>query len=103
MCLSTEKQLVKYLLESYAKAGIIGRPVSNTTETLKILFGVSLVQILSLNEKDQVLTTNIWCSYVSSICVIDPSELLLEAYNSKVLGRIQGRSIVPSGEENRND
>ncbi|XP_018538998.2 neuronal acetylcholine receptor subunit alpha-7 [Lates calcarifer] len=36
------------------------RPVSNDSETLTVKFGLSLMQIMDVDEKNQVLTTNIW-------------------------------------------
>ncbi len=64
--MSDEKRLIKHLLDNYAHVGIVGRPVYNTTDTVKVQYGMALIQILDLNEKDQVLTTNFWCRYVSS-------------------------------------
>ncbi|OAF65326.1 Acetylcholine receptor subunit beta [Intoshia linei] len=61
--LSHEQRLIKYLLEHYAKIGVIGRPVYNTTDTVQVYYGLALVQILDLDEKNQVLTTNAWSRY----------------------------------------
>ncbi|XP_028257594.1 neuronal acetylcholine receptor subunit alpha-7-like isoform X2 [Parambassis ranga] len=36
------------------------RPVLNDSETLTVNFGLSLMQIMDVDEKNQVLTTNIW-------------------------------------------
>ena len=63
--LSNEKRLIKDLLENYAKVGIVGRPVRNTAITITVDFGLALIQILDLDEKNQILNTNIWSRYVS--------------------------------------
>ena len=61
---SDEKRLIKYLLDSYREVGVIGRPVANISTTIKVNFGLALVQLLNLDEKNQVLTTNMWSRYV---------------------------------------
>jgi hypothetical protein len=43
---------------------VLGRPVFNTTTQLVVLFGVSLIQIIDLDEKGQILTVNVWNTYV---------------------------------------
>lgn len=57
---SKEKQLIKFLLDRYAQYGRIGRPVINTSEIITVKFGLSLIQILKVDEKNQVLETNVW-------------------------------------------
>jgi hypothetical protein len=63
--MSDEKRLIKDLLDHYERVGLIGRPVYNTSEVIQVNYGLALVQILDLEERDQVLTTNVWCRYVS--------------------------------------
>ncbi|KAL8585377.1 hypothetical protein ACOMHN_052191 [Nucella lapillus] len=60
---SKEKQLVKDLLDRYERQGKEGRPVVNTSDIVVVHFGLSLVQILDVDEMDQVLKTNIWYQY----------------------------------------
>ena len=67
LVLSDEKRLIKRLLEQYETVGIVGRPVYNTSETIQVFYGLALIQILDLDEKNQVLTTNVWSRYV---CII---------------------------------
>lgn len=62
---STEKQLIKALLDRYAQFGRIGRPVMKTDESIDVEFGMSLIQILDVDEKNQVLETNVWLTFVS--------------------------------------
>ena len=63
--MSLEKKLIKDMLTNYANLGKMGRPVAFDNETLKVHFGLSLIQILDLDERNQVLTTNVWATYVS--------------------------------------
>ena len=62
---SKEKQLVKDLLDRYEDQGKEGRPVVNTSDIIVVRFGLSLVQILDVDEMNQILKTNIWYQYVS--------------------------------------
>ena len=63
--MSDEKRLIKYLLDNYERVGKVGRPVHNTSQTILVRYGLALIQILDLDEKNQVLTTNCWSRYVS--------------------------------------
>ena len=62
--LSDEKRLIKHLLDKYEQIGVIGRPVSRTSQTVEVSYGMSLIQILDVDEKNQVLTINVWSRYV---------------------------------------
>jgi len=68
--LSHEKRLIKDLLGNYSNVGIVGRPVRNTSVTITIKFGLALIQILDLDEKNQILNTNVWSRYVRRVFVI---------------------------------
>ncbi|KAK3090352.1 hypothetical protein FSP39_011112, partial [Pinctada imbricata] len=57
---SKEKLLITKLLDRYARHGRIGRPVVNTSDSINVRFGLSLIQILKVDEKNQVLETNVW-------------------------------------------
>ncbi|XP_067928956.1 neuronal acetylcholine receptor subunit alpha-10-like isoform X2 [Watersipora subatra] len=61
--LSAEKRLIKDLIATYRQAGVIGRPVRNTSEPITISFGLALIQIMKLDEKNQVLTISTWSRY----------------------------------------
>ena len=65
--MSQEKRLITELLTNYAKMGKMGRPVAFDNETIKVYYGLSLIQILDLDERNQVLTTNVWATYVSEL------------------------------------
>uniref|UniRef100_A0A5S6R535 Neurotransmitter-gated ion-channel ligand-binding domain-containing protein n=1 Tax=Trichuris muris TaxID=70415 RepID=A0A5S6R535_TRIMR len=52
-----EQQLFEDLLYLYNK---LARPVKNASEVVVINFGASLIRIIDVDEKNQVLTTNLW-------------------------------------------
>ncbi|CAB1441212.1 unnamed protein product [Pleuronectes platessa] len=52
-----QRRLIKELLTSYNR---LERPVLNDSHTLTVSLGLSLMQIIDVDEKNQVLTTNIW-------------------------------------------
>jgi len=54
--MSAEKYLIKYLLDNYEHVGVVGRPVFNTSETINVSYGIGLIQVLNLDEKNQILT-----------------------------------------------
>jgi len=63
---SKEKALIKCLLEKYKNYTTVGRPVTNTSDMITVEFGLSLIQIMDVDEKNQVLETNVWYTYVST-------------------------------------
>nr|XP_022313438.1 neuronal acetylcholine receptor subunit alpha-10-like [Crassostrea virginica] len=73
---SKEKQLIKFLLDRYAHYGRIGRPVINTSEIITVTFGMSLIQILKVDERNQVLETNVWETFTwrDSLLTWNPDE-----------------------------
>ncbi|CAG9796322.1 unnamed protein product [Diatraea saccharalis] len=52
-----EKRLLNTLLASY---NTLERPVANESEPLEVKFGLTLQQIIDVDEKNQILTTNVW-------------------------------------------
>ncbi|ESO11351.1 hypothetical protein HELRODRAFT_128626, partial [Helobdella robusta] len=58
-----EKLLIKQLLRNYDSLGIVGRPVRNISDVMEVKFGIGLIQLLDLDEKNQILTTNVWGRY----------------------------------------
>jgi len=68
--MSDEKRLIKYLLNNYETVGVVGRPVLNQSQTIRVNYGLALIQILDLDEKNQVLTTNVWSRYVSCTAML---------------------------------
>lgn len=67
LALSHEKRLIKDLIDTYEKAGKTGRPVKNSSEAILLKYGLGLVQILRLDEKNQVLTIRAWNRLVCSL------------------------------------
>ncbi|PAA85942.1 hypothetical protein BOX15_Mlig005119g9, partial [Macrostomum lignano] len=63
IALSDEKTLIKKILLDYKTAGVDGRPVQNTTDVVTVQFGLGLIQILDLDEKNQVLTIKVWSRF----------------------------------------
>uniref|UniRef100_A0A182P6G8 Neurotransmitter-gated ion-channel ligand-binding domain-containing protein n=1 Tax=Anopheles epiroticus TaxID=199890 RepID=A0A182P6G8_9DIPT len=59
-----EKRLLHDLLDSY---NILERPVVNESDPLQLSFGLTLMQIIDVDEKNQLLVTNIWLKLVSTI------------------------------------
>ncbi|CAF3368314.1 unnamed protein product [Rotaria socialis] len=52
-----EQRLMAQLLRNYDPSA---RPVYNASNTVNVAFGIALAQLSDMDEKNQVLTTNIW-------------------------------------------
>ncbi|GAB0089196.1 Neurotransmitter-gated ion-channel [Sergentomyia squamirostris] len=52
-----EKRLLHDLLDPY---NVLERPVVNESDPLQLSFGLTLMQIIDVDEKNQLLVTNIW-------------------------------------------
>ncbi|XP_045482650.1 neuronal acetylcholine receptor subunit alpha-7 isoform X3 [Harmonia axyridis] len=52
-----EKRLLNNLLSVY---NVLERPVANESEAIAVKFGLTLQQIIDVDEKNQILTTNAW-------------------------------------------
>lgn len=59
-----EKRLLHDLLDQY---NTLERPVVNESDPLQISFGLTLMQIIDVDEKNQMLVTNIWLKLVSML------------------------------------
>jgi len=68
---SKEKALIKCLLDRYKTYSTVGRPVNETSNMISVEFGLSLIQIMDVDEKNQVLETNVWYTYVSITDVLE--------------------------------
>jgi hypothetical protein len=62
--LNNEKRLIDDLFKNYQVK--FGRPVNNMTEKVIVNFEVFLVQIIDLDEREQVLITNVETQYVNN-------------------------------------
>ena len=72
-----ERRLLQHLMENYQK---FERPVENESQSVRLQFGLTLQQIMDLvefkswneklhlfqDEKNQILTTNVWLNLVIS-------------------------------------
>ncbi|CRK93340.1 CLUMA_CG006881, isoform A [Clunio marinus] len=54
-----EKRLLNNLLNNY---NLLERPVAYESDPLEVRFGLTLQQIIDVDEKNQLLITNIWLS-----------------------------------------
>ncbi|CAL8369620.1 unnamed protein product [Lota lota] len=52
-----EERLLKDLFVSYNK---LSRPVANTSDVVLVHFGLSIAQLIDVDEKNQMMTTNVW-------------------------------------------
>ncbi|CAJ1055309.1 neuronal acetylcholine receptor subunit alpha-2-like isoform X1 [Xyrichtys novacula] len=52
-----EERLLQNLFAHYNK---LSRPVENTTDTVLVHFGLSIAQLIDVDEKNQMMTTNVW-------------------------------------------
>ncbi|KAL3319202.1 hypothetical protein Ciccas_002120 [Cichlidogyrus casuarinus] len=73
---STERDLLKRLLNRYQSLGKNGRPVVYANETFKLNYGLSLIQILDLNAGQRTLRTSCWPRYnwTDKLLSWDPKE-----------------------------
>ncbi|ELT90655.1 hypothetical protein CAPTEDRAFT_87145, partial [Capitella teleta] len=55
-----EARLVRSMLDRYREISPLSRPVSNSSHTVRVNFGLGLQKILDIDEKNQVLTTYLW-------------------------------------------
>ncbi|KFP30684.1 Neuronal acetylcholine receptor subunit alpha-2, partial [Colius striatus] len=52
-----EQRLFKHLFTGYNRWS---RPVPNTTDVVIVKFGLSIAQLIDVDEKNQMMTTNVW-------------------------------------------
>jgi hypothetical protein len=57
-----EKRLLIDLLHNY---NTLERPVAKESDPVVVQFGLTLQQIIDVDEKNQILTTNAWLNFVS--------------------------------------
>ena len=62
--LSDESRLINCLLHRYRRVTTLARPVRDSSDTILVQFGISIVQILDFDETKQIITTSIWKNYV---------------------------------------
>ncbi|KAJ8930026.1 hypothetical protein NQ314_017191, partial [Rhamnusium bicolor] len=62
-CSEDEERLVRDLFRGYNK---LIRPVQNMTEKVDVRFGLAFVQLINVNEKNQIMKSNVWLRLVWS-------------------------------------
>jgi len=80
-----ERMLLEDLLAYYNK---LERPVANESEAVVLTFGLTLQQIIDVDEKNQILTTNVWLN-------LEWMDVNL-AWNESEYGNVQDVRIPPS-------
>jgi len=80
-----ERMLLEDLLAYYNK---LERPVANESEAVVLTFGLTLQQIIDVDEKNQILTTNVWLN-------LEWNDVNL-AWNETEYGNVQDVRIPPS-------
>lgn len=60
-CSEDEERLVRDLFRGYNK---LIRPVQNMTEKVDVRFGLAFVQLINVNEKNQIMKSNVWLRLV---------------------------------------
>ena len=68
LCNPHAKRLYDDLLHDYNR---LIRPVPNFTETLTVRLGLKLSQLIDVDLKNQVMTTNVWVDQVSIMVIAD--------------------------------
>ena len=63
-CNPDAKRLYDDLLSNYNR---LIRPVPNNTQKLTVRLGLKLSQLIDVNLKDQVMTTNVWVEQVRAV------------------------------------
>nr|AKV94624.1 nicotinic acetylcholine receptor beta1 variant A [Periplaneta americana] len=62
-CSEDEERLVRDLFRGYNK---LIRPVQNMTQKVDVRFGLAFVQLINVNEKNQIMKSNVWLRLVWS-------------------------------------
>jgi hypothetical protein len=57
-----EQLLISSLLFNYDASA---RPVYNASQSVEVKFGMSFIQICDMDERNQILTTNVWLELAS--------------------------------------
>ncbi|GIY00599.1 acetylcholine receptor subunit beta-like 1 [Caerostris darwini] len=65
MASEDEERLVRDLFRDYNK---LIRPVEVMNKTVEVQFGLSFIQLINVNEKNQIMTSNVWLQLNSDTC-----------------------------------
>ena len=77
MASHSERAIFQELERDY---NILARPVRNASLPVQISLGITLQNIIDMDEKNQILTLNVWLQYVSS--------LISQSINQIVMARL---------------
>ena len=61
LCSQEEERLVRDLFRGYNK---LIRPVQNMTQKVEVAFGLAFIQLINVNEKNQIMKSNVWLRLV---------------------------------------
>ncbi|MFT7807421.1 neuronal acetylcholine receptor subunit beta-2-like [Arapaima gigas] len=77
---NAEERLVNYLLgpERYNK---LIRPAVNKSQQVTVAIQVSLSQLISVNEREQIMTTNVWLNQAMLVCGYSNCHLSLQEWH----------------------
>lgn len=78
------KRLYDDLLSNYNR---LIRPVINHTETLTVWLSLKLSQLIEMNLKNQIMTTNLWVVQVCKLEAVTIFATFSRAMNDKVVTR----------------
>ncbi|XP_011703555.1 PREDICTED: acetylcholine receptor subunit beta-like 2 isoform X1 [Wasmannia auropunctata] len=84
------KRLYDDLLSNYNR---LIRPVVNNTETLTVWLGLKLSQLIEMNLKNQVMTTNVWVEQVSYVIARFTFAVVTERYSRAISKLISVRFL----------
>ncbi|GFR29877.1 acetylcholine receptor subunit beta-like 1 [Trichonephila clavata] len=72
-CSEDEERLVRDLFRDYNK---LIRPVEAMNQTVVVEFGLSFIQLINVNEKNQIMTSNVWLqlTWMDYQLVWDPAD-----------------------------
>ncbi|ELU11134.1 hypothetical protein CAPTEDRAFT_114501, partial [Capitella teleta] len=64
------------MLARYKQLSPLSRPAANSSHSIRVNFGLALLKILDINEKNQVLTTYLWLQHrwKDDFLVWDPAD-----------------------------
>ena len=83
-----ERHLINHLLNNYNP---LERPVENENDTLNVIFGITLQQIIDVDEKNQILISNLWLKFV---CIQSINILIIYLFCNTYLIFFQSNGLI---------
>ncbi|KAM6976998.1 LOW QUALITY PROTEIN: neuronal acetylcholine receptor subunit alpha-4-like [Aplochiton taeniatus] len=84
-CSQAEERLLQNLFLHYNK---LSRPVANTSDVVLVHFGLSIAQLIDVDEKNQMMTTNVWVKQVG-LCSVKIIHIKAVSQNKKIAEKYQ--------------